>query len=252
METSKTIKSSIYSIVLFYSIAILIRYVATQTTWLDITDNTFIKICLRGIGPCLGALIAFKVFGIKNTYSMAGKLKPLLLSFIVFIAIPVLGFTIIGVKEGKNISVAGSLFIAGAKLSFYYFVYGILEEMGWRVFLQNRLNFLNQYLKYLVIGILWFVWHLNFELSTPNIIFFFLLIFASWGIGKIGDKTNSVLAVGAFHTLYNLFSLDYFESKNKLMVLLISLVIWTCYILFYDRIKKLIKTDHPQTNNKYI
>lgn len=244
METPKTIKNNIYSIVLFYSIAILLRYIATKTTWLDITDNTFIQICLRGIGPTIGALIAFKVFGIKNTYSLAGKLKPLLLSFIVFIVLPVLGFAIVGIKESENVTVTSNIFIAGAKLSFYFFVYGILEEMGWRVFLQNQLDFLNQYIKYLIIGVLWFVWHLNFGVTTPNIIFFFLLIFASWGIGKIGDKTKSVLAVGAFHTLYNLFSVDYFESKDKLIVLSLSVVIWVSYILFYDKVKKLMKIEN--------
>jgi len=244
MEASKTVRRNIYSIVLFYSIAILLRYVVTKTTWLDITDNTFLKICLQGIGPTIGALIAFKVFGIKNTYSLAGKLKPIFLSFIIFILLPVVGFAIIGIKESEDVIVTSNIFVAGAKLSFYFFVYGILEEMGWRVFLQNQLGFLNQYIKYLIIGVLWFVWHLNFGLTTPNIIFFFLLIFASWGIGKIGDKTKSVLAVGAFHTLYNLFSVDYFESTNKLIVLALSLMIWVSYIVFYDKVKKLMKIDN--------
>jgi len=244
MEVSKTIKINIYSIVLFYSIAILLRYVVTKTIWLNITDSTFLKICLQGIGPTIGALIAFKVFGIKNTYSLAGKLKPILLSFIVFIVLPISGFAIIGIKESENVTVTSNIFIAGAKLSFYFFVYGILEEMGWRVFLQNQLSFLNQYIKYFIIGVLWFVWHLNFSLTTPNIIFFFLLIFASWGIGKIGDKTNSVLAVGAFHTLYNLFSVDYFESTNKLVVLALSVMIWFSYIMFYDKVIKLMNINN--------
>jgi membrane protease YdiL (CAAX protease family) len=156
----------------------------------------------------------------------------------------VLGFAIIGIKESENVTVTSNIFIAGAKLSFYFFVYGILEEMGWRVFLQNQLDFLNQYIKYLIIGVLWFVWHLNFGLTTPNIIFFFLLIFASWGIGKIGDKTKSVLAVGAFHTLYNLFSVDYFESTNKLIVLALSVMIWVSYIMFYDKVIQLMKIDN--------
>lgn len=245
MKTSKSIRNSIYSIVTFYSIAILLRYITNKTTWLegiDILDHTFIKICLQGIGPAIGALIAFKVFGVRSTYSLAGKLKPLLLSFIVFIIIPVLGFAIIGIKETENVT-ATNIFIGGAKLSFYFFIYGILEEIGWRSFLQNRLDFLNQYIKYVVVGILWFVWHLNFELTTSNIAFLFILIFASWGIGKIGDKTKSVLAVGAFHTFYNLFSVDFFEYNNKIIVLILSAMVWISYILFYDRVRKLMRGD---------
>lgn len=239
-SSQKTVKTKIYAIILFYVIAVLIRYLATKTTVFDIADNTFLKICLRGIGPAIGALIAFKVFDIKNTYSLSGKLKPLLLSFFVFIVIPVIGFAFIGVQESANAMATSNAFLAGAELSFYLFIYGILEEMGWRVFLQEQLNFLNQYLKYVIIGLLWFLWHLYFDLTISNLVFLLILIFASWGIGKIGDKTKSILAVGAFHALYNLYSVDYFDSKGKLIVLSISTVIWVLYIVFYNKITKRI------------
>ncbi len=241
----KSNATKIYAIILFYSIAVLLRYLATKTTLLDITDSTFIKICLRGIGPTIGALIAFKVFGIKNTYSLAGKLKPFILSFIVFIIIPVVGFALIGIQEESEIgTLTSNAFVAGAKLSFYFFIYGILEEIGWRVFLQDQLNFINQYLKYLIIGLLWFIWHLYFDISISNLVFLVILIFASWGIGKIGDKTKSILAVGAFHTLYNLYSVDYFHSKSKIIVLSVSTLIWVLYIIFYDKIANRITRDN--------
>jgi len=90
----------------------------------------------------------------------------------------------------------------------------------------------------LIIAILWFVWHLNLALTISNLVFFLVLIFASWGIGKIGDNTKSILAVGSFHVLYNLLSTSNFPTKGKYIVLLISVVIWILYIAFYDKVNK--------------
>jgi len=236
-------KTKIYAVILFYSIAVFVRYLVIKTTLFDFADSTFLKICLRGVGPALGALVAFKAFGIKMTYSLSGKLKPLFLSLIVFIVIPVLGFALIDIKEQENLIITSNAFVAGAKLSLYYFIYGILEEIGWRAFLQNQLNFLNQYVRYLLIGILWFIWHLHFIFDLQNLMFLLILIFASWGIGKIGEKTNSILAVGAFHTMYNILSVDYFDPERKIIVLLISVAVWVVYIVFYNKITKRIKTD---------
>ncbi|MFA5229126.1 MAG: CPBP family intramembrane glutamic endopeptidase [Candidatus Paceibacterota bacterium] len=250
-------KKRIFAIILFYAIAVLIRYLTNKTGFLDHIENAFLKICLQGVGPAIGALVAFKAFGLKLTYSFAGKLKPLLLSVFVFVVIPVAGFAIIGVTESEHVIVTSNVFLAGAKLSLYFLIYAILEEIGWRVFLQEQLGFLNKYLKYAVIGTLWFIWHLNFGLTISNLIFLFVLILASWGIGTVGDKTKSILGVGAFHALYNLFTAGHFDPKGKIIVLSVCALIWVLYIVFYDRISKRVLhwkqqqyvengKDHPQ------
>ena len=238
-------KTKIFAIILFYFIAVIIRYLTTKTGLLDHVDNTFLNICLRGVGPTIGALVAFKAFGLKPTYSFAGKLKPLLLSAFVFVVIPVVGFAIIGVKEIEQVIVTSNVFLAGAKLCFYFLIYAILEEIGWRVFLQEQLGFLNKYLKYAIIGTLWFIWHLNFGLTISNLIFLFVLILASWGIGTVGDKTKSILGVGAFHALYNLFTAGHFDPKGKIIVLSVCALIWVLYIVLYDKMaKRVLKGDH--------
>jgi uncharacterized protein len=231
-------KKSIFAIILFYAIAVLIRYLTNKTGFLDHIENAFLKICLQGVGPALGALVAFKAFGLKLTYSFAGKLKPLLISAFVFVVIPVAGFAIIGIQESEQVIVTSNAYLAGAKLCFYFLIYAILEEIGWRAFLQEQLGFLNKYLKYAVIGTLWFIWHLNFDLTVSNLIFLLVLILASWGIGKVGDKTKSILAVGAFHALYNLFTAGHFDTKGKIVVLTVCAAIWILYVVFYDKIAK--------------
>jgi len=236
----KSTTTKIIAIGVFYAIAIIFRYLSIKTPLLEHIDNSFLKIVLQGIGPAIGALVAFKIFGLKTSYSLSGKLKPTLLSFIVFVVVPVIGFAVIGLVENESIIVSSNVYMAGAKLSFYFMIYAILEEVGWRAFLNDQLSFVNPYLKIVIVGLLWFIWHLNFELSISNFSFMLILILASWGIGKIGNVTQSILAVGAFHALYNIFQLSCFDYKEKIFVLFLSASIWICYVVFYNKLNRSI------------
>ena len=58
------------------------------------------------------------------------------------------------------------------------FTCGLLEEYGWRGFLQNELKRLPMWQYVLIITVMWFLWHLDF--GHLNILpFFLLLLFAS-------------------------------------------------------------------------
>ena len=231
-------RNKILAIIVFYAIAISLRYLTNKTNVLENVNSSFLKVVLQGVGPAIGALVALKTFGLKSTYSLTGRLKPFLLTAFIFIIIPVVGFAIIGINESKGLTITTNPFIASAKLSFYFVIYSIFEEVGWRAFLQEQLTFVNKYAKILIITTLWFVWHLDFSLTTSNLVFFLILLFASWGIGKIGDITKSVLAVGAFHSFYNLIIIDNFPTNQKYIVLFTSAMIWIVYIFAYDRIRK--------------
>jgi len=247
--SQKSVQNKIFAIVIFYLIALSLRYLTNNTTLLENINSSFLKIVLQGVGPAIGALVALKIFGLKSTYSLAGRLKPFLLSAFIFIIVPVVGFAIIGINESKGLTITSNPFIASAKFSFYFIIYSILEEIGWRAFLQEQLSFLNKYVRILVIATLWFIWHLNFTLTISNLLFFLILLFASWGIGKIGDMTKSVLAVGAFHAFYNLMGIDNFPTNKKYIVLLTSSIIWIAYVIFYDRINKKFIYTKKVVNN---
>jgi membrane protease YdiL (CAAX protease family) len=96
---------------------------------------------------------------------------------------------------------------------FIIFIYGLLEETGWRGFLQQQLQGLPKIWNILIVGTLWFVWHLNFDLTIMNLIFLGLLFFGTWGIGIVASTTKSLLAVSAFHSLNNI------KSDNNLIVI---------------------------------
>lgn len=217
----------ISAIALFYAIALLIRYLTNKTELLSGVSNSFVVIILQGAGPALGAFIALKLFRIKMKMSLNGNFKNLLVPLSVYWLLPALLIGLVAwVTKGTFPVIA----------VFTVLIYGMLEEIGWRGFLQQLLAPLPRFISLLIITVLWFVWHLNFELNQSNVIFFFILLFGSWGIGLVADKTNSLLAVAAFHSLNNFFTdLD----PQKVVLLMVLVIIWVISIIYRHRLEKI-------------
>ena len=114
-------------------------------------------------------------------------------------------------------------------------IYGLLEEIGWRGFLYQQLKELPLFTNILIVATLWFLWHLNFELTSSNLLFYGILILGSWGIGKVTDATNSLIAVSAFHSLNNFFpNLD----NTKILILALLLTAWIIALVIRKRMQK--------------
>lgn len=225
----KTMKSkiNIAAIIVFYVIAVLFRFLAVKTELLNNVDNEYLKILLRGVGPAIAAMVVFVFFKIPNTLSLKGNYKNIFVPFAVYWILP--AALISGVYYFQN----GSFPII---LMFTVLLYGILEEIGWRGFLQEHLKPLPKIYSTLIIAVLWFIWHLNFDTSLQNIIFFGIIFFGTWGIGKIYDKTHSLFAVAGVHSLNNFFRNGLHQTELILIVIL--LVIWIGFIITYDRVYK--------------
>ncbi|ROH97856.1 CPBP family intramembrane glutamic endopeptidase [Chryseobacterium daecheongense] len=215
------------SIIVFYVIAILFRFLAVKTHLLDFTDNEFIKILLRGIGPAIGAFVSVKLFNIPLRISLKGNYRNLFLPLFVFWIFPVVLIgTVSYIQQGQFPFV----------LLFTVLVYGLLEEIGWRGFLQEQLKDLPKLQSITMIAVLWFIWHLNFEFTRSNMIFLGVLFLGSWGIGKVYSKTYSLLAVAGFHSLNNFFR--HGLHQTELILIVILLAIWIGFIIRYDSYKK--------------
>ncbi|WP_312765778.1 CPBP family intramembrane glutamic endopeptidase [Epilithonimonas sp.] len=216
------------SIIVFYAIAILFRFLAVKTNLFDFTNNEFIKILLRGIGPAIGALVSVKLFNIPLKLSLKGNYQNIFLSLLVFWIIPVVLIgTVSYIQQGHFPFV----------LLFTVLIYGLLEEIGWRGFLQEQLKDLPKLQSIIIIAVLWFIWHLNFEFTTSNMIFFGILLLGTWGIGKVYNKTYSLLAVAGFHSLNNFFRNGLHHTE--LILIAVLLIIWIGFIIIYERnIKK--------------
>ncbi|WP_027381975.1 CPBP family intramembrane glutamic endopeptidase [Epilithonimonas caeni] len=213
------------SIVVFYAIAILFRFLAVKTSLFDFTDNQFIQILLRGIGPAIGAFVSVKLFNIPLNLSLKGKYSNVLLPLLVFWILPVILIgTVSYIQQGQFPFV----------LLFTVLIYGLLEEIGWRGFLQEQLKDLPKLQSVIIIAVLWFIWHLNFKFTTSNVIFLGILFLGTWGIGKVYSNNYSLLAVAGFHSLNNFFRNGLHQTE--LILIAVLLIIWIGFIIRYNRV----------------
>lgn len=224
-------EKQIGSIIVFYTIAVLFRFLAVKTNLFHFTDNEFLKILLRGIGPTIGAFVSITLFKIPLKMSLKGNYRNLFLPLTIFWIFPVILIgTVTFIQEGRF----------PFMLLFTVLVYGLLEEIGWRGFLQEQLKNLPKFQSITIIAVLWFVWHLNFEFTPSNMIFLGVLILGTWGIGKVYSSTFSLLAVAGFHSLNNFFRNGLHEKE--LLLIAVLLVIWIGFMVFY---KRKFQTDSP-------
>jgi membrane protease YdiL (CAAX protease family) len=209
----------IASILTFFTIAILLRYyidVIKPNFLLDL--HLYLQILLLGIGPLIGGLVVVKFFKRPNFLKIFG------LNFwktIAIVAIPMILFSLVGVIENGIPSL--NLF----KIIGIFILYALFEEYGWRGYLQSELSDLKKVYKYLIITILWFVWHLNFELTINNLIFFLLLFAGSYGIGFIADRSKSLIMSALFHSFFNIGQnqlLGEVQLNYKLIIIAISAI----------------------------
>tara|TARA_B110000908_G_C10235113_1_gene442844 strand:- start:769 stop:1488 length:720 start_codon:yes stop_codon:yes gene_type:complete len=188
------------------------------------------KSLLEGIGPFFGALLVTKIFSINREITFMGKLG---LKSILMLSIPVFILSIIGVSHSHF-----NNHFYGLLLGFWIGLYGILEETGWRGYLHNELKHLKPFIKYSIVGVLWYIWHLTFlgETTIINELFIaFILIISSWGIGYVADKSKSIFAAACFHIIGNILGLsplfsNIIDMNIRVIIILICIVIWV-YIL---------------------
>ena len=193
---------------------------------------------LEGSGVIIGALIA--VFLLKKErktkISLLGtsKLKSLLMAII-----PIIILTIIGVDNeyGLNAHLYGFFAIVAT------LTYCIMEEYGWRGYLQEELREIKSWKKYITIGFLWYLWHLTFLTEASfgeNIFFLAMMIFGSWGIGLVAETSKSIIASACFHLIiqimmFNDLIKDGINGTEKLIILGISIVIWYVIIKKWEK-----------------
>ncbi|WP_207382682.1 CPBP family intramembrane glutamic endopeptidase [Flavobacterium subsaxonicum] len=233
IEPLKT-KVNYPAIGLFYIIAIALRYLTNKTSLLEGFTNGFLKIILQGAGPAIGAWVVFLLFKIKHKPSLRGNYNTISSPLLLYWGLPIT--LILGVEY----AVKGTFsFVAILAV----LVYGLLEEIGWRGFLQQELKPLPEFLNILLVATLWFTWHLNFEVTTSNALFFGILIVGTWGIGKVADTTHSLLAASAFHSVNNFFT----ETDTLKITILATLVtIWVISSIYR---KKQLKKNQYKHND---
>ncbi|MFT6333824.1 MAG: membrane protease YdiL (CAAX protease family) [Halioglobus sp.] len=203
-------------------------------SWISILTT----VLLEGSGVIIGALIA--IFLLKKqreteiTFFGTSKSKSLIMAII-----PIIILTIIGVKNEFGLDSHLYGFIA----IIVTLVYCIMEEYGWRGYLQEELQTLKAWQKYLIIGFMWYLWHLTFLTKASvgdNLFFLSMMIFGSWGIGQVAESTKSIMASACFHLIiqimmFNALIKNGIDGTEKIIILGTSVVIWFVIIKKWEK-----------------
>lgn len=213
----KTIdKTKWAAIIVFYVIAVVIRFFALK---MEVPGEANLRYFLidwaTGIGPCIGALVVVFAFKRKFFCSITGTS---ILKSALCVAIPFL-----------------ICFFLYRKLSWVllgFIFYSFLEEVGWRGYLQGELADMKALPQALLIGTMWLFWHINLSFSVDTLIFWAILVFGAWGIGKIAKDTHSLIACACFHTLYN-FSIHGFFKFTPAVIGIFVAVIVSWFLIWY-------------------
>ena len=160
--------------------------------------------------------------------------------------IPIIILTIIGVKNEFDLGSHLYGFIAITTT----LLYCIMEEYGWRGYLQEELKTLKPWQKYVAIGFSWYLWHLTFLTQATvgdNLFFLAMMIFGSWGIGQVAESTKSILASACFHLIiqimmFNALIKNGIDGTEKLIILGVSVSLWFVIIKKWEK-------QNTSTNN---
>jgi len=193
---------------------------------------------LGASGILIGALISiyllrkerkteFSIFGTSQKWSLAMAIVPILL------------MGVIGVKNSNGVNVHYYGFIAGIGTLIYCFC----EEIGWRGYLQDELIRIKEWQRALIIGFLWYFWHLSFisnQNIVDNLMFLGWMVLGSWGIGKVIDSTKSIFAATCIHMivnimLFNSYVKDGLTWDEKLIISGISVGIWILILKMWEK-----------------
>jgi uncharacterized protein len=203
-------------------------------TWLYILT----LVLLEGSGVFIGALLALYFLKKKRpkTITLFGTSRS---KSLLMVVIPVFMLTILGVTNEFDLNVHGYGFIAivGTML------YCIMEEYGWRGYLQEELTSIAPWKKYIAIGIIWYVWHLSFLTEASigdNLFFLFMMMVGSWGIGQVADSTKSILASACFHLIiqilmFNALIKNGISGTEKLIMLGVCITLWYVIIKKWEK-----------------
>ncbi|MFC3095714.1 CPBP family intramembrane metalloprotease [Alteromonas sediminis] len=184
------------------------------TNFLTGIDLSFIErfalvvVCI-GWGPAIAAFIISKASHKNIKFNMVGTWKTG--AILSIFAVPAL-MAVIGVENNEKVNPHLFGLILGALL----ILYTIGEEIGWRGYLNNSLKSLTLVLRSIVIGTVWWFWHLSFLKKSTESGLYLAGTFSShlfyWGILvgisvlflSIVDRNKSILQVAAFHATGNI------------------------------------------------
>jgi membrane protease YdiL (CAAX protease family) len=225
------------SVIVFYVLACAISWPffwwrdMQPEAWRSWNVPPFIKTWSYMWGPGLSALACFLIFRRTHVRTVTFFGTSLLQSLL-FYVVPILGLAIAGIDDpSMNRHVAPLVFgVIG-------FISILGEELGWRGFLQDALRPLKPVYRYVIIAILWELWHFTNRMSQGELlqivirvsIFIIALVIISAIIGEATDRSRSLVIAVTLHAWIDI--LAEYNHFYTFIVFGLSLPFWA-YLLW--------------------
>ncbi len=243
-------KKAIFRIFIFYIIGIVISNVF-RFDLLNLNNSKenlsvlalLLMSPLGAIGLITGAVIS--IYLLKKERNLSYSLFGTSVKWsLIMLIIPVILLGVFGVKNAIGLNVHYYGVIGGIGTLIYCFC----EEMGWRGYLQDELKTIKEWKRVLLIGFLWYFWHLPFITNQnfmDNFQFLGWMIIGSWGLGKVIDSTKSIIAATCFHMIINIMMFNGqmtkgIDGSSKLIILGISVALWILILIIWAKERKTI------------
>ncbi|MCK9423085.1 MAG: CPBP family intramembrane metalloprotease [Bacteroidales bacterium] len=208
-------------------------YRALTKSWL-ISDMSYLPACLGTLIAGIVVLLIDKSHQRTITFLGNYRLRNIAISIT-----PVVAFSIIGLDN----SFGQNRYQFALSYGVINLIYSVFEEFGWRGYLQDELRPLKKGISFLIIGILWWVWHFRYATTFDLTIFPLICIGGSFLIGQFTEKTKSYLTAGGLHCLIILLTNSGDITRSKMIAIALTGLIWV-------GISFLWKPELPITHNK--
>ena len=153
------------------------------------------------LGPLIAALVCYRYD--RTTPCRIGLFGNDRVGSILVALIPLIVFATAGYVKG---GVPGLLYAVAAVC--IALLYSLGEEAGWRGYLQDALLPLNARQRYLLVGVLWWAWHVRFTNYFEWTVFPLIVIASAFVLGYAAEKTRSLLVVASMHAVIMLLTMN--------------------------------------------
>lgn len=194
-------------IALYYAIAIAVSALARLHWHMgSATSNSagsMYRHLIAGAGPALGVLAVLLIFRHRPSRTFAGSNSRFAA---VAITVPAVVLALRGIANPFGMN--PHLF--GLHMGVWIAAYAVLEEIGWRGYLQGEFADHSPLARYVIVGLFWYAWHLSWVTNASiggEVAGALILIVAAIGIGFVADRTRSILAAAAFHVIGNIMGM---------------------------------------------
>ncbi|QNL49736.1 CPBP family intramembrane metalloprotease [Olivibacter sp. SDN3] len=220
------------NLLVYFSIATLVSFLFRHFTpqWLDVFrlpyGGYYGLNMLVGIGPLIAAIASGAMF--RNSRVTLRFWGNSVVKSVVFLLIPIVTVVYLGVTNKESID--PHLF--ALKVSGMWLLYIIGEEFGWRGYIQQVVR-ANDYIKSLIVGIIWYLWHLSFIYvyysPIKEVLFVLVLMIGSFLVLKVTERTGSLATAVALHFSFSVLTNIRLPERSYIAIIFMCL----CWIVLY-------------------